>query len=228
MQKPPSWVFDKVLNMLNSWTRILLNLAQSNFSQYYEIFQNIYHVDLHFLNGTESLFFTRYTCLIWIAPSNVLWHQNKHLMENFKFLTCSRIICLPLNISGKFNWQHLFQKLEEAETNPLHLFNTIQYPHTLKNNIYHSNKRGQRLIFHTGTSLTLCHVLVHSVDKTHVLVVTVGLIWLLFLNIQIFSYLTCYRSKPTIVNVTLFFCFMCAVQSGDFFCSCFHSDSAFA
>ena len=102
--------------------KILLNLAQSNFSQYYEIFQNIYHVDLHFLNGTESSFFTRYTCLIWIAPSNVLWHQNKHLMENFKFLPCSRIICLPLNISGKFNWQHLFEKLEEAETNRLHLF----------------------------------------------------------------------------------------------------------
>ena len=34
----------------------------------------------------------------------------------------------------------------------------------------------------------LGHVLVHSVDKTHVLVVKVELIWLLFLNISFFNF----------------------------------------
>ena len=34
----------------------------------------------------------------------------------------------------------------------------------------------------------LGHVLVHSVDKAHVLVVTVELIWLLFLNISFFNF----------------------------------------
>ena len=52
--------------------------------------------------------------------------------------------------------------------------------------------------YSTGTSLipffnshanpVADHVLVHSVDKTHVLVVTVKLIWLLFLNIFSFNF----------------------------------------
>ena len=61
--------------------------------------------------------------------------------------------------------------------------NTIQYPRTLKNNIYHSNKRRPPPFFHLDTNPVIGHALVHSVDKTHVLVVTVDLIWLLFLNI---------------------------------------------
>ena len=64
----------------------------------------------------------------------------------------------------------------------------MQYPHTLKNNIYHSGKRGPPLFFHSDTSPVLGHVLDHSVDKTHVLVVTVELIWLLFLNILSFNF----------------------------------------
>ena len=36
----------------------------------------------------------------------------------------------------------------------------------------------------------LCHVLVHSIDKTHVLVVIVDLIWLLFLNILFFNFVS--------------------------------------
>ena len=55
--------------------------------------------------------------------------------------------------------------------------------HTLKNNIYHSNKRKPPSpFFHSDTNPVLDHVLVYSDDKTHVLVVTVELIWL-FLNI---------------------------------------------
>ena len=61
--------------------------------------------------------------------------------------------------------------------------NTIQYSRTLTINIYHSNKWGPPLFLHLDTSFVIGHALVHSVDKTHVLVVTVDLIWLLFLNI---------------------------------------------
>ena len=57
---------------------------------------------------------------------------------------------------------------------------TIQYPRTLNNNICHSNKPEPPPFFSFGPILG--HVLAHLVDKTHVLVVTVELIWLLFLN----------------------------------------------
>ena len=66
--------------------------------------------------------------------------------------------------------------------------NTIQYPRTLKNNTYHSNKWGTPLFLQLSTSPVIGHALVHSVDKTHVLVVTVDLIWLLFFNILSFNF----------------------------------------
>ena len=65
--------------------------------------------------------------------------------------------------------------------------NTIQYPRTLKNNIYHSNKYELPLVLHLDTSPATGHALGHSIAKTHVLVVTVNLIWLLFLNILSFN-----------------------------------------
>ena len=68
------------------------------------------------------------------------------------------------------------------------LINAIQYLCTLTSNIYHSNKRGPTRFFHLDTSPVLGHVLIHSVDKTHVLVVTVEFIWLLFLNILPFNF----------------------------------------
>ena len=60
---------------------------------------------------------------------------------------------------------------------------TMQYPRTLNNSIYHSNKREPLPFF------IWIPILVHSVDKTHFLVVAVELIWLLFLNFffQLFS-----------------------------------------
>ena len=64
----------------------------------------------------------------------------------------------------------------------------IQYPRTLKNNIYHSNKWGPPLFFHLDTNPVIGHALVHSVDKTHLLDVTVGLIWFFFLNILSFNF----------------------------------------
>ena len=39
------------------------------------------------------------------------------------------------------------------------------------------------------------HALVHSVDKTHVLVVTMNLIWLLFLNILSFNFVETPRNS---------------------------------
>ena len=54
-----------------------------------------------------------------------------------------------------------------------------------EHNIYYSNKRGPPPFFHLDTNPVLAHVLVHSVDKTHCLVVTMELIWLFF---SIFSF----------------------------------------
>ena len=73
--------------------------------------------------------------------------------------------------------------------------NTIQYPRTLKNNIYHSNKWGPPLFLHLDTNPVIGHALAHSVDKTHVVVVTVDLIWLLFLNILSFIFIATPRKS---------------------------------
>ena len=51
---------------------------------------------------------------------------------------------------------------------------------------------GTTTIFHSDTNPVLVHVLVHFVDKTYVLVVTVELIWLLFLNILSFNFVLGY------------------------------------
>ena len=64
----------------------------------------------------------------------------------------------------------------------------MQYSRTLTINIYHSNKWGPPLFLHLDTSFVIGHALVHSVDKTHVLVVTVELTWLFFLNILSFNF----------------------------------------
>ena len=64
---------------------------------------------------------------------------------------------------------------------------SIQYSCILKNNIYYRNKQVSPPFFHSDINPVLGHVLVHSVDKTHVLVVTVELIWY-FLNILSFNF----------------------------------------
>ena len=73
--------------------------------------------------------------------------------------------------------------------------NSMQYPHTLKNNTYHSNKQGPPLFLHLDTNPVIGHALVHSVEKTNVLDVTVDLIWLLFLNILSFNFVTTPRKS---------------------------------
>ena len=47
---------------------------------------------------------------------------------------------------------------------------------------------GAITFFHWDTNPVLAHVLIYSVEKTHVLVVTVKLIWCLFLNILSFNF----------------------------------------
>ena len=69
----------------------------------------------------------------------------------------------------------------------------MQYSRTLKNNIYHSNKRGTPPFFHLDTNPVIGQALVHSVDKTQVLFVTVDLTWLLFLNILSFNFVAAPR-----------------------------------
>ena len=64
----------------------------------------------------------------------------------------------------------------------------IQYPRTLKSNISHSNNCRPPTFFHPDTNTVIRHTLVHSVDKTHVLVVTVELIGLLCLNMLSFNF----------------------------------------
>ena len=108
-------------------------------------------------------------------------------MGYFEFLYGSRIIFLPSNIPEKLHQQDLFQKPEKVETHGLYL-NIIQYPRTLKNNIYHSNKRVAPPLFHSVTNPVFGHLLIHSFDKTHLLVVTVELNWLLLLNILSFDF----------------------------------------
>ena len=105
----------------------------------------------------------------------------------------------------------------------------IQYPHTLKNNIYISNNRGPPTFFHSyaNTVLDTWSILLTK----PVLVVTVELIWLLFLNIISFNYvptpnkslrftrfIKSYAYCPVIVLIksTLLSCLMCVVQSWNF------------
>ena len=85
--------------------------------------------------------------------------------------------------------------------------------------------------FHSHTKPVFGQVLVHSVDKTHVLVVTVALIWLLFLNILSFNFVQMpnkslrfrrfsrsYVNHPVVASTTIkvaqLFCLMFAIQTG--------------
>ena len=105
---------------------------------------------------------SEYSC-VQNASNNVLCH-NKRLMGYLEFLYGSGIICLLLNIPEKLHWQHLFGKPEQAETLTFILVNTIQYPRTLQNNIYHSNKRVPPPFFHSDTNPVFGHVLIHSFE----------------------------------------------------------------
>ena len=133
-------------------------------------------------------------CLKWFSvrlcsncTSNVLRHHNKQLIRYLHFLHGLRIMCLLLNISEKLHWQMSSNNQERQRFITFTFVNTIQYSCTMKNNIYHSNKWGPPPFLHLDFNPVIVHTLVHSVDKIHVLDVTVDLIWLLFLNILSFN-----------------------------------------
>ena len=76
------------------------------------------------------------------------------------------------------------------------LVNTIYYPRTLKSNIKElpfkqkgaTTTKRPPPFFHSDTSPVFGHVLIYYFDKSHVLVGTVELIWLLLLNILNFNF----------------------------------------
>ena len=112
-------------------------------------------------------------------------HHNKHLMRYFEFLHGSRIICLPLNIPEKLHWQRLFRKARGGrDLSPWSYL--IQYNTHAATSTIQTNRTTTTFFF--GTNPLLGYVLIHSVDNTYVLVVTVELIWLLFLNILSFNF----------------------------------------
>ena len=106
-------------------------------------------------------------------------------MEYFKLLDSSRMICLIFQNNFIDNISSKRQKRHRLIT--FTFVNTIQYPHTLQNNIYDANKCGPLPFFHSDINPVLGHFLV-IVLTTHILVVIVGFIWFLFLNILSFNF----------------------------------------
>ena len=162
-------------------------------------------------------------------------------MRYFEFLHGLRIIRLPLNISDfrKLHWQHLFENKEEAEKESLSSSllmrcNTLTPWKTTST----FKQTGNTTIFSLGYQYiylaTFWSVLF---KKTHVLVVRVELILVLFLNILSLNFVSTLkkslrfkrfrriyanRSAVVLIKVMLYFCLMCAVPSSHilFLCTC--------
>ena len=134
-------------------------LRSQTLANIHEIFSNYILVDLLYIlrSSVGSSFCTHYTCLVFqIAPLNVLCHHNRHLIKHFKFLWIFeyfRKIASP-SLLTQYNTQYWGTTLTTKQTEP-----TI-------------------IIFHLDTNPVVGHVLVHFVDKIHVLVATVELLWL--------------------------------------------------
>ena len=116
----------------------------------------------------------------------------------------------------------------------------IQHSGILKNNIDHLSKRGPPTFFRSDTNLVLGKLLVLFVEKTHVLIVTVELIWLLFLNIlflnyvqtlnkshrvtkfrRSYTYTSLFSFKSTTVKCGLLFFAWCALLKATIFPFCY-------
>ena len=107
-------------------------------------------------------------------------------MGYFEFLNGSRIICLFLNISEKLHW-HCFRKARRGRDSPPSSLLIWCNTHTPWRTTFTVQTNGNQYQFFIRIPI-LGHVLVHFVDKTHVLVVSVELIGLLFLNIFSFNF----------------------------------------
>ena len=141
------------------------------------------------------------------------------------------MICLGLNISEKLHYQHLFEKLGEAETQEL-----------LNNNKDHSRKRGRPPFFHSDTNLVFSHILVHSCRQKLCSSCNSGINLILFLNTLSFnffltqnksfrfgrfrrSYVNCHVVVPTnhcqsCTALPFWLDVHCSKQPRSFFCSC--------
>ena len=110
---------------------------------------------------------SEYAC-VHITPNNVLCHHKKHLIVCFESLHGSRI-----TLHGSRITYDISSKSQKRERLIIFiLVNKKQYLRTLKSNIYHSNKREPPQFFHSYANSVFCHVLIHSVDQIHVLVVS--------------------------------------------------------
>ena len=165
-------------------------------------------------------------CRLHLAMFYVIITNICYLLGYFEFLHGQRIICLPLNnsidnISSKNQKRQILISFI--------IVNAIQYPHTLMNNIYRSNKGGPPPIFHPDTNPLIGHALVYYVEKTHVLVVTLELIWFMSLSfnfvptlrkcLRFTRFRKSYVNHPVVVLTNhcqsyIAFFLMCTVQSG--------------
>ena len=111
------------------------------------------------------------------------------------------------------------------------LVNTIQYPRTLQNNIYHSNKRVPPPFFHSDTNPVFGHVLIHSFECSGCnsginLVVTLEYTFFQLcsnseqISVRLARFRRSYVKRPAVVltSHTSYTAFLldvrCAVQSG--------------
>ena len=136
-----------------------------------------------------KIFFT-YICFIFYTASQevIFAHITHALFFRWHLLMGHLIKDIRWDFLTFFEY---FGKITSQKRQRLIAFifiNIMQHPGILKNNIDHLSKRGPPPFFHSDTNLVLGNVLVHSVEKTHVLVLTGELIWLLFLNILFLNY----------------------------------------
>ena len=106
-------------------------------------------------------------------------------MGHSEFLHGLMLICLPLNISEKLQAR---RGRDSSTSSLLMWYNTHAFWRTTSN-IELLNKRGSPPYFHSDNNLVLGNALVHPFEKNPVQVVTVELIWLLFLKILSFNFL---------------------------------------
>ena len=90
----------------------------------------------------------------------------------------------------------------------------IQHSRILKNKVNHSSKQGPPPFFHSDTNPVLGNVLVHSVKKKHILVVTVQLAWFLFLNILFSNFFQSGHIPLFYFSLMIYFSCICR----NFFC----------
>ena len=90
--------------------------------------------------------------------------------------------------SKKITLTSLFEKQDETETHRLCLTWYNKIPTHPEEQHLPFKQTGTTIIFHTDTNPVFGHVLIHSFNKAHVLVVTMELIWLLLLNILSFNF----------------------------------------